>query len=138
MTAILGLNAYHGVAAAAPVVDNEFVAAVDEDRFNRIKHWAGFPSGSIRWSLQDAGLEAKDLDHVNISFDPRARMMRRLGFLAKHRPSLGAIKVLLKRQQKTLGFKEQFVEALRWDVSSARAEIHGIGDHGSEGAWPQR
>ena len=37
---ILGINAYHGDAAAALVVDGELVAAVEEERFNRIKHWA--------------------------------------------------------------------------------------------------
>ena len=44
MTAILGLNAYHGDAAAALVVDGELVAAAEEERFNRVKHCAGFPA----------------------------------------------------------------------------------------------
>ncbi len=41
---ILGVNAYHGDAAAALLVDGELVAAAEEERFNRIKHWAGFPA----------------------------------------------------------------------------------------------
>ena len=52
MTAILGINAYHGDAAAALVIDGELVAAIEEERFNRIKHWAGFPAESIRYCLE--------------------------------------------------------------------------------------
>ena len=53
---ILGINAYHGDASAALVVDGQLVAAVEEERFNRVKHWAGFPAESIRYCLDDAGL----------------------------------------------------------------------------------
>ena len=57
VTAILGLNAYHGDAAAALVVDGELVAAAEEERFNRVKHVAGFPSLAAAWCLAEAGLE---------------------------------------------------------------------------------
>jgi carbamoyltransferase len=44
MTNFLGINGYHGDVSAALVVDGQFVAAVEEERLNRIKHWAGFPA----------------------------------------------------------------------------------------------
>ena len=56
MTAILGLNAFHGDAAAALVIDGVLVAAAEEERFNRVKHVAGFPSLAASWCLRDAGL----------------------------------------------------------------------------------
>jgi carbamoyltransferase len=67
---ILGLNAFHGDASAALLVDGQLVAAVEEERFNRIKHWAGFPAAAARFCLEcgDAG----DLQHVAISRNPRA------------------------------------------------------------------
>jgi predicted NodU family carbamoyl transferase len=69
VTAILGLNAYHGDAAAALVVDGELVAAVEEERFTRLKHVAGFPAQAAAWCLEDAGLTAADLEaHVNPRF----------------------------------------------------------------------
>jgi carbamoyltransferase len=37
---ILGINAFHGDSSAALVVDGRLIAAVEEERFNRIKHWA--------------------------------------------------------------------------------------------------
>lgn len=45
---VLGINAYHGDVAAVLVCDGELVAAVEEERFRRVKHWAGFPHESIR------------------------------------------------------------------------------------------
>jgi len=61
VTAILGLNAYHGDAAAALVVDGELVAAAEEERFNRIKHVAGFPSLAAAWCLSEGGIRPEDL-----------------------------------------------------------------------------
>ena len=78
MTAILGLNAYHGDAAAALVVDGELVAAAEEERFTRINHVAGFPTRAAAWCLEYAGLGVGDLDHVAVSRDPRANIGQKL------------------------------------------------------------
>src|SRR5439155_3587251 len=74
VTAILGINAFHGDAAAALVVDGELVAAAEEERFNRVKHVAGFPALATAWCLRDAGLDPRELDHVAIGRDPRANL----------------------------------------------------------------
>jgi carbamoyltransferase len=105
MTSILGINAYHGDASAALVVDGRLVAAVEEERFNRIKHWAGFPGESIRWCLETGGVPPEELDHVAISFHPGANLARRLAFVARHRPSPRTILDRLKRQGKTLSLE---------------------------------
>ena len=55
---ILGINAYHGNASAAIVCDGRLVAAVEEERFNRVKYAAGFPALAIRYCLKAAGLNA--------------------------------------------------------------------------------
>jgi carbamoyltransferase len=44
---ILGLNCFHGDSSAAIVRDGTLVAAAEEERFRRIKHWAGFPAQAI-------------------------------------------------------------------------------------------
>lgn len=126
---IIGLNAYHGDASAALVVDGQLVAAVEEERFNRIKHWAGFPGESIRWCLQQAGLNATDVDHVAISFDPRANLWRRLGFVATHWPSMSAILDRLRRQGKTLALEDQFAAAVGVSRDRIKAQFHRIEHH---------
>ena len=64
---ILGLNAFHGDSSAAVLRDGKLVAAAEEERFRRVKHWAGFPSQSIAYCLQDAGLRLADVDHVAVT-----------------------------------------------------------------------
>jgi carbamoyltransferase len=73
---ILGLNAFHGDASAALLDDGQLVAAMEEERLNRIKHWAGLPAQAARWCL--AGVDVVDLAHVAISRDPKAHLGRKL------------------------------------------------------------
>ena len=126
---IVGINAYHGDASAALVADGQLVAAVEEERFNRVKHWAGFPAESIRWCLQKAGLSASDIDHVAISFNPKANFFKRIGFVATHWPSASTILDRLKRQGKTLGLENQFAQAVGAERSALRAQFHQIEHH---------
>lgn len=126
---ILGINAYHGDASAALVVDGQLVAAVEEERFNRIKHWAGFPAQSIQWCLQRAGITASELDHVAVSFNPRANLSKRVGFVLRHLPSPSAVMDRLKRQGKTLGLEDQLAQAVGLDKAAIRAKFHRIEHH---------
>lgn len=126
---IIGLNAYHGDASAALVVDGQLVAAVEEERFNRIKHWAGFPGESIRWCLQQAGLKFTDIDHVAISFDPRANLWRRLRFVATHWPSMSSVLDRLRRQGKTLALEDQFAAAVGVSRDQLKSQFHRIEHH---------
>jgi len=80
---ILGINAYHGDAAAAIIKDGELIAAVEEERFNRIKHCAGFPTESVRYCLKAAGVQVEDLDHIGISRDPSAHLHKKVLFAAR-------------------------------------------------------
>ena len=49
---VLGLNAYHADSSAAIFLDGVLLAATEEERFRRIKHWAGFPSEAIKFASQ--------------------------------------------------------------------------------------
>jgi carbamoyltransferase len=126
---ILGINAYHGDASAALVVDGKLVAAVEEERFNRIKHWAGFPAESIRYCLEYAGIGIEDVDHVAISFNPSANLGKRLAYVAMHRPSFSAILDRLKRQGKTVGLEDQLAKATGVERLKINARIHRIEHH---------
>lgn len=79
---ILGINAYHGDAAAAIVKDGKLIAAVEEERFNRQKHCAGFPIESVRYCLQVAGVSIEQVDHIGISRDPSAHLHKKILFAA--------------------------------------------------------
>src|SRR5258708_10884352 len=79
---ILGMNAYHGDAAAALIKHGKIVAAVEEERFNRIKHCAGFPTESIRYCLQEARASIEDIEHIGISRDPSANLYHKVRYAA--------------------------------------------------------
>ena len=85
---ILGLNAFHGDASAALLVNGQLCSAIEEERLNRVKHWAGFPELAAHACL--AGTDPGDLQHVAISRDPRAnfwskvaRVLRRPGDITR-------------------------------------------------------
>ncbi len=80
---ILGINAFHGDASAAIIVDGQLVAAAEEERFNRIKHAAGFPAQAIRYCLGAANAALHEIDHVVLARDPSARMGTKMLYAAK-------------------------------------------------------
>lgn len=78
---ILGINAYHSDASAALLIDGKLVAATEEERFTRTKHWAGFPVLSIAFCLKEAGISLADVDYIAIGRDPKAKLFKKLLFL---------------------------------------------------------
>ena len=78
---ILGINAYHPDSSACIVKDGQLVAAAEEERFIRIKHWAGFPRESIAYCLKEADIRLSDVDLqtdylLNITELPEKKLMK--------------------------------------------------------------
>jgi len=65
------------------VKDGELIAAVEEERFNRFKHCAGFPTESVRYCLRVARIKVEDIDHIGISRDPSAHLHKKVLFAAR-------------------------------------------------------
>src|SRR6185312_5604679 len=80
---ILGINAYHGDAAAALLKDGRLVAAAEEERFNRVKHCAGFPAHAVAYCLRAAGIEIDDVEHIGISRNPSANLHKKILAVAR-------------------------------------------------------
>jgi carbamoyltransferase len=126
---ILGINAFHGGASACLIRDGELVAAAEEERFRRIKYWAGFPSEAIRFCLAEAGVSAYELDHVGISRDPSAKLLNKALFALARRPSLSLVRDRLSNAARVRDPKAALVEALELDASSLRAQFHNVEHH---------
>jgi carbamoyltransferase len=127
MTTILGINAFHGDAAACLVQDGRMLAAAEEERFRRIKHWAGFPARAIAWCLEDAGLRLDDVDHVAINQDPRAHWARKLAFTLRQRPDLGLVAERLRNRHARAGTPALLREAC--PGQGLRARVHAVEHH---------
>lgn len=159
MTAILGINAYHADASACLVVDGRVVAAAEEERFRRVKHWAGFPGEAIAWCLRDAGVRIEDVEHFALNSNGRANLLHKVLYGVTRLPDPAFVLQKLRNRRERTGAPEalqaafpgqrphgrwHFVEHHRAHLSSAFhaspfeeavvLSVDGFGDFAS-GAW---
>ena len=104
---ILGINAYHADAAACVMRDGVLVAAAEEERFRRIKHWAGFPSQAIAYCLQEAKADLGDVTHIAVNRSGRANFLRKLGYVALRRPSPHLLMSRLRNRSQLAGIADE-------------------------------
>lgn len=118
---ILGINAYHADSSAAIFKDGQMIAATEEERFRRVKHWAGFPSMAIEFCLREAGIKLADVDHIAIGRDPKAKLDKKVMFLLKN-PGGGFNAVLdrMKNARKVSSLEEKFIKI---DASLSKQDI---------------
>ena len=126
MPAILGLNAYHGDSSACLVVDGKLVAAAEEERFRRIKHWAGLPSESVRYCLAAAGLGLAEVDVIAINSDPRAALLQKAWYTLRHRPDPAYVWERLRNRARRRGVAELLSESLG---QSFRGQVEFVEHH---------
>jgi carbamoyltransferase len=127
---ILGINAYHGDAAAALIQDGQLIAAVEEERFNRKKHCAGFPAMAVRYCLQEAGITPADLDHIGISRDPSANLHKKILFSMSRLSKVGnLIGTRLANAAKVRNLKDELARALEIPGDRFRAQFHNVEHH---------
>lgn len=100
---ILGLNAFHADASACIVRDGVLIAAAEEERFLRVKHWSGFPAEAIKWCLKEAGAKLSDINFVALNQDTKANMWQRVEYLAKSRPEMGLVLDRLRTRKERQG-----------------------------------
>lgn len=125
---ILGLNAYHADAAVALVKDGALASAIEEERLNRKKHCAGFPSLAARAALEQAGVRPDELAHVAISRDPRAHLAGKVLF-ALRRPGFARLALdRLKNLGKVRGASEELAAALGVG-GGLSPRFHTVGHH---------
>jgi len=124
---ILGVNAYHGDSAACLVMDGQLIAAAEEERFRRVKHWAGFPSEAIRYCLSESGFRLDDIHIVAINQDAGANLWRKLRYSALHRPSLSLILDRIKNKRKRATVAEELARAFPGE--RLRAEVCHVEHH---------
>ena len=129
MTTILGLNAYHADSAACLVRDGELVAAAEEERFRRIKHWAGLPSEAVRYCLAEAGLSLDRIDHVAINRNPRANLFKKVLFAFAKRPSLDLVRARLENAGKVANPIDLLAAELGVERAAASARLHPVEHH---------
>jgi carbamoyltransferase len=129
---ILGINAYHADSSAAILVNGKLLAAIEEERFTRVKHWAGFPAMAIQFCLKEAGVTLQEVDHIAIGRDPKAKFLKKIFFLLKNPGgSLRVIKDRLLNAKQVTSLEDEFLKIERLDTSELKKKIHLVEHHRS-------
>tara|TARA_B110000483_G_C18190020_1_gene540544 strand:- start:1324 stop:3081 length:1758 start_codon:yes stop_codon:yes gene_type:complete len=124
---IVGLNAFHGDSSACLLKDGNLIGAAEEERFRRIKHWAGFPSEALKWCLLEAGINLQDVDHIALNQDIKANLGRKIMFTLDRRPSLKMLIDRFQNKRKRLSVKEHLLKA--FPNSEFNGSIHSVEHH---------
>lgn len=125
---ILGINSYHPDSSTAIIIDGKLIAACEEERFKRIKHFAGFPSESIKYCLKEGGVSIKDVDYIAIPRDPNANIFKKI-FYGLKIPRLAMRRVSL--WGKTFDIKKNLSELFDTDEKEIKARVIKIEHHRS-------
>jgi carbamoyltransferase len=124
---ILGLNAFHGDSSAAILKDGVLVAAAEEERFRRIKHWAGFPEYAVRYCLAEAGVQLSEVDRVAINTQSRASLLAKIGYMVTSRPDLDLIVSKVRTRAKRASLPELFSKA--FPDQTLKSGVDGVEHH---------
>jgi carbamoyltransferase len=123
---ILGLNAYHGDSAACLIKDGRLVAAAEEERFRRIKHWAGLPTQAIDYCLREGGVALQEVDHIAINRKPGVNNWRRLAFVLRHRPDPRLMMQKVRNIRSASSVQEALERAYKVSLG---AQVHHVEHH---------
>ncbi|MFF8842374.1 carbamoyltransferase [Streptomyces sp. NPDC015127] len=129
---VLGINAYHADSSACILVDGELVAAAEEERFRRQKHWAGVPTEAIRYCLREGGVGLGDVDHVAINRDPRSSFRKKVAYTLANRPSPRLVVERLRNARAWLDVEGMMRQAAELDGGHGgafRGRIHRVEHH---------
>lgn len=129
---ILGLNAYHADSSAAIFEDGKMIAAIEEERFTRVKHWAGFPAEAVKFCLKEAGITLSAVDYITIGRDPQAKLGKKLKYLLKNPTLFGGAVSRLNNSRKVASLKDEFQNIdPNADYNGLRKKIKNIEHHRS-------
>ena len=79
---VLGINAFHADSAACLFQNGRMIAAAEEERFIRKKHWSGFPEKAIRYCISEAGVDLHEIGHIAVNSNPFSNAPRKITRLA--------------------------------------------------------
>ena len=129
---IVGINAYHADSSAAIFVNGKMIAAIEEERFTRIKHWAGFPALAVAFCLKEAGINYDEVDHFAIGRDPKAKFLSKLLYLAANpMGSIHAVRDRFSNSRKIASIQNELAILSGLPATPFIKRIHNVEHHRS-------
>ena len=124
---ILGINAFHGDSSACLLKNGVLIAAAEEERFRRIKHWAGFPSQAIQWCLSEAKIDLNEVHHVAVNQDIKANLFKKIIFALINQPNFRILLDRFKNKRKRSGIKNYLLK--EFPNSKFKGQVHSVEHH---------
>ena len=126
---IVGLNAYHGDVAAAVVRDGQLIAALEEERFCRVKHVAGFPVSSIEEGLRMAGATPRDVDVWAVARGKRVHLLQKAWFALRYRPGAALVSQYRHTATKNQDIPQFIARTFKLDLAKVQSQTRYIEHH---------
>ena len=126
---ILGISAYHGDSAAVIIVNGNVIAAIEEERLNRVKHWAGFPIESISYCLEAAKVDISEVDYISINRDPKAAFFKKILFLLRNKVPFSFIKDRLKNKKSIESVGQILAEKFDANADALQKKVKYVEHH---------
>ncbi len=111
MKIIIGINAYHADASACIIVDGKLVAAVEEERLNRIKHFSGYPINAIKECLKIAKKNSNEITDIAFNTKPYSNILQKIFFFVKN--ILKKQEVSTKRFNRKINIKKNIIKEFK-------------------------
>ena len=129
---IIGINAFHADASATIFVNGKMIAAIEEERFRRIKHWAGFPELAIRFCLKEAGIGIEEVDYFAIGRNTNVKLFKKLVYVAKNPfGNFSAIKERFINRKKVSSIEGHLAQAFGMSASDFSGKVINVEHHRS-------
>ncbi|MEL6304612.1 MAG: carbamoyltransferase N-terminal domain-containing protein [Bacteroidota bacterium] len=127
---ILGLNTHHADSSAAIFKDGELLAATEEERFTRVKHWAGFPAQAIQFCLDEANTTLEDVDFITIGRDTKAKLGRKVLFALKNlKTGTSLLKNRIENRKDITSLADQFAQAFGCSPDMINQKLINVEHH---------
>jgi carbamoyltransferase len=121
---ILGLSRHHD-SAAALLKDGEIIALAEEERFNRRKHFGGFPTAAVRYCLDQAGITLGEVDHVAYFWQRWPEVLHGVKHFVRYAP--GTFAVLRPTRTADGRAPRGLLETLRADGEQRHHDDYDVG-----------
>ena len=129
MSIILGLNCNHADSSACIIKDGELIFAIEEERINRIKHWAGLPLASIEEALKYTNIEIEQITDISINTNPLSNINHKILYFLNNY-LFGKKKFeILTRLKKKLDLKKDLKKFFKSKKLNKNLKIHYIDHH---------
>jgi carbamoyltransferase len=127
---ILGLSAFHADASAVALAGGRMVAAVEEERFRRVKHWAGFPQSALAFCLAELGGDLGEVTALAVSRQPRAYLLRKAALALAHPRSLRRAASRARNLAQVASLEQRVAAALGKGANGRPApRLHAVEHH---------